>query len=84
MWGIKKSYSFSPPPFGSCLNKLEKIVHQVAKGKELDVPKHMQEIIIIFIFANSYVLPLFNVEAMQHSLGVVETFCQDRIVSNNY
>ena len=69
--------------FGLCIDKLEGIVNNVAKEGLLG-PKLMQELIFIVIFANDYVLPSFNVDAMQHLLGVVETFCQNKMVSNNY
>ena len=45
---ISQGYPLSPTLFGLSIDKLEKVVNRVAREEGLDVPKLMQQVMLLF------------------------------------
>ena len=50
-------------------------MNKVAREEELNAPKLMQNVIVLLLYADDVVLFSYDVDSMQHLLGVLEEFC---------
>ena len=73
--GVKQGCPLSPTLFGLCIDKLEEVVNKVAREEGLNAPKLMQNVIVLLLYADDVVLFSYDVDSMQHLLGVLEEFC---------
>ena len=73
--GVKQGCPLSPTLFGLCIDKLEEVVNKVAREEGLNSPKLMQHVILLLLYADDVVLFSYDVDSMQHLLGVLEEFC---------
>ena len=52
------------------------MVNTVAREEGFNVPKLVQNVILLLLYAYDVVLLAYDVDSMQHLLGVLEEFCQ--------
>ena len=70
--GVKQGCSLSLTLFGLCIfGKLEEVMNKVAREEELNAPKLMQHVILLLLYADDVVLFSYDVDSMQHLLGVL-------------
>ena len=68
---VKQGCPISPTP---CSDKLEEVVNKVAREEGLNAPKLMQNVIVLLLYADDVVLFSYDVDSMQHLLGVLDDF----------
>ena len=73
--GVKQRCPLLPTLFGLCIDKLDEVVKKVARKQVLNNPIFMQNFILFLLYANDVVLFSYDVDSMQHLLGVLEEFC---------
>ena len=65
---VKQGCPLSPTHFGLCIDKLEEVVNKVAREEGLNAPKLMQNVILLFRYADDVVLLSYDVDVIS-SLG---------------
>ena len=74
--GVKQGCPLSPTLFGLCIDKLEEVImNKVAIEGGLNAPKLIQHVILLLQYVNDVVLFSYDIDNMQHLLGVLEEFC---------
>ena len=66
-----------------CIDKLEEVVNKVAREEGLNVPKLLQNVILLLLYADDVVLFSYDVDSMQRLLGVLEEFCYSSALTMN-
>ena len=58
-------------------------MNMVAREEGLDAPKHMQQVILLILYADNVVIFSYHVDGMQHLLGTLGAFSQSSRLTIN-
>ena len=58
-------------------------MNMVAREEGLDAPKHMQQVILLILYADNVVIFSYDVDGMQHLLGTLGAFSQSSRLTIN-
>ena len=65
------------------LNPRQEAVNKVAREHCLNAPKLMQHVILLLLYADHVVHFSYDVDSMQHLLGVLKEFCHSSGLAMN-